>query len=181
MTLRDYFFFTFVREPVSRFYASYAQKLRRGGTAESLYPGLRARFEAASEQGRRDMMLETLQSLESGRCHEDIHFESQSMSLSTPLHNGYALPIDFIGDLDNLGADFALMLRRAANKTGIGHSAQVLRRAQQLLEVNTDATQHPITAEIEPMVKTLRNDALDERIRAVYTQDVACFGVERTF
>ena len=133
-----------------------------------------AEYRAATADGQRQMLLNYLERISSGECGHDIHLESQSMSLATPIFNGNMLPIDFIGDLANLPDDFALMLRLAGNKTGVVLGAEELQRAQTLLGSLAGTSQHH-TDRIEEELEKLRSAELDERVLRTYAQDVACF------
>ena len=185
--LSTYYFFSFVRSPLSRFYSSFAQMLSR--KAEHPLEVKAWRAANGSAHARTQMMFDYLGLLGSGRCSHDLHLETQSMSLATPTaafggdHNSSThrpqLRLDFVGRTENLLDDFELMLKRAGSKTGVNVSSKVA-RVHQLLGPKARAaaklTQHKSTERLEVGVDEARTAELDRRVVEVYAQDVACFG-----
>ena len=184
--LSTYYFFSFVRSPLSRFYSSFAQMLTRGAE----HPKLVKAWRAGSAHARTQMMFDYLGLLSSGRCSHDLHLETQSMSLATPTaafggdHNSSThrpqLRLDFVGRIENLLDDFELMLKRAGSKTGVNVSSKVWPIVHQLLGPKARAaakrTQHKSTERLKVGVDEARTAELDRRVVKVYAQDVACFG-----
>lgn len=103
--VKDYFFFTFVRHPISRFYSSFFQAYPR-------MPELKKRFGEDPYAIHTSMQTVLSHKLATG-CTPEEHLESMTMSLSPLLANGARLPLDYIGDIETLEHDFFEMIELA--------------------------------------------------------------------
>ena len=179
-TLSTYYFFSFVRSPLSRFYSSFAQMLTRDQNYTQMWA-------AQTVHTRTQLMIDYVDRLSSGRCKHDLHLETQSMSLATPTiafgkipYSTQQLHVDFIGRVEHLSEDFEQMLMQAESKTGANTSRKLWPKVRDLLEVTAhDAAvgrQHAATKKFEEGVLQARSVELDRRISEVYAQDIACFG-----
>jgi len=166
--VENYFVFSIVRDPVRRFYSGFSQGIYMDKQ--------KASFAGSSQAGRKEWMMQTLRSMMDG-CSPayNLHMESQTMSLATPLSNGNMLPIDFIGQLEHLGKDFERMANLAKEITGVEIPSDKLSRLLTHLELGKSSNQHSETQEIEDFVAVARDDELDALVRAAYVQDYACF------
>ena len=128
-TLRSYFFFSFVRPPKDRFYSAFEQSLVH---ASATYLDVR-RFLAMDWTNSYQLMRSRLRAVVT-TCEYNQHLESQAMSLSSPtLAAGAMAPMDYIGHVETLAADFREMLHAAQRWTGVPISAETIARATDLL------------------------------------------------
>ena len=153
----DYYFFTFTRDPIKRFFSGYLQNLveKRRVHKSSLYT-----YEAVSEQ---------LSRIEDRSCGFNVHLESMTMSLSSPvMRPGSMVPMDFIGDISQLVPGFFAMLKAAGRTL----APELESRVRKLLAaVETHGLAHS-----SARLAHVRNASLDARVREVYAQDFVCFG-----
>lgn len=162
---RDYYFFTFVRNPLDRFYSA-------------LKEGLVMEEKASTTEGEAMNVLKVLSSPE---CGFDHHLESQSMSLSTPLptatkgrespHGRVEVPLDFIGRVEDLAQHMAEVLQGAQAKSGISLPSGM---ADEIVSFARE-TKENVGGNLKDVVDAVRSDELDAAVREVYAQDFACF------
>ena len=154
--VQDYYFFTFVRDPLSRFYSAFLQA------------GIQNRIPSSTHVSARSLR-QALSNIR--RCQErDHHLESMAMSLSSPtMRPGGMLPIDFIGDMGNLHGQFVRMLRLS------GRWSQLTRaQTTQLTQLLTARDDHGLKGQ-SAQLKQLRTESIDREVQAAYAQDFACF------
>ena len=188
----NYFFFTFVRHPVSRFYSSFLQAYARMPEYQGRTFGPHHN-ETATAWLTRDpdaltvAMQEILKAqLKNGcmRDHLDEHLESMTMSLSPPLATGAGTPIDYIGDVATLERDFFEMLElahqhhhhRPMNETE--RSSPRLLRLRKLLQGPHRDHANERSPALKAAIQRVRTENLDKLVGAVYKQDAVCFGFD---
>ena len=157
------FFFSFVREPNSRFWSAYVQSLIHQSLVGPV--DWRAQLSVAG-------VNTSLHDLHGPNCSLDIHLESMTMSLSTPYGDrGHRLPLDYIGRVSTLAEDFERALLTAANVTGIMPERSRMERALKMLRVPTQVA----PARIKQGLAAARNESsLVELVRSAYEQDTVC-------
>ena len=176
--LQSYFFFSFVRHPLERFYSATSHIL----SVEFAQQGLNASalISRAHIQGKIP-----------GRCAFNEHFESMSMSLSSPIAtrgssdsselapwqrpSGHRVRLDFIGSVENMETDFNMVLDIAASRKGLRLTQQ---DKDMLLAARTAAKSHEDhgSSHVSSFVGRLRDEVLDGLVENAYAQDIECFG-----
>jgi len=168
--LDNFFIFTFVRDPVSRFYSSVAQ--------------------AHEHQNRYKYKNFTCSEIDdwigrmSGpnlKCDFDQHLETQTFGLSTLIHQNaaigslqpdksYMIPMDFIGKVENFREDFMTLLELIEGRNGKKISIDKRRKIEKMLgrKVNTHDG-------LKEAVYQCRNEQYDQKVRNIYEQDMVCF------
>ena len=174
-TIKESFIFTFVRDPVERFYSGLHTAVTRTAEdpAQLFYSGLHT---ASTHQRltREDVegFLHRVQRRE-GKIEE--HLQSQALSLSAPISTGARIPLDFIGRSEHLVEDFELLLDQAARftrrKLGASQRAQLLGL---LLVVQNARDRTPVANDIQ----RIRDEKLDTLVTQTYSQDMACFSFD---
>lgn len=152
--LREYYFFTFVRQPIDRFYSALKQSLvmynLRGTSYEHMASVLRRLIEANEVW--------------------DNHLETQTHSLSTPVaYEPYAVPLDFIGRIETIEQDFPELIRRIEKRNG-----QPIPNARAVIEEALHVTN--AGGELKESIMQLRDPKMDELVALAYAQDLLCFG-----
>lgn len=169
--LEGYFVFSVVRHPVKRFYSSLYQ-----ASLQDSVP-----MEISMLNG--DRVANTLRQWLANnftRRHGDAHgaegynqhFETQIMSLTSPLQDGAPVSIDFIGRSENLEGDLKIMFDAATRKTGILVQSTLVEkaiRAVQTLHRDSKGVMHDAVAALRsPLINTLVQAAYDGDIRCLY-------------
>jgi hypothetical protein len=110
--IEDYFFFTFVRDPLQRFVSGYKEAWKQRFRSQGIM------------LGNVSHVKDVLDVIVKEHYHSDQHLESMSMSVSMPWQdasgNRYRVPMDFIGRIENLEQDITLLqnlLREKTNRT----------------------------------------------------------------
>lgn len=154
--IQNYFFFTFVRHPATRFLAAYRQLRKHRRRKESNYT--------------KDMENVLLQLLFE-HVPADEHIQTQSFALSGSLFNqssNVQMPLDFIGRVEHLENDFLQLLHNIEK-----HSGKILpTNASTLSHENTRnaAQRSAIEAAATPAIKKLAT--------LTYAQDYVCLGYD---
>lgn len=168
--LKDYFFFSFVRDPMDRFYSALKEGLVMWNAHHLAGEG---KVNMTSEEcmGPLEAMLNT-------SCGVDHHLESQAMSLSTHLPlmgdgRDFELHYDYIGRTEKLADDMAIVLEEAQNKAGQRLTGSRVRDLVAELRETHENTGNALLK----TVLAVRNEAMDATVRAVYSQDLACFEI----
>jgi len=153
------FVFTFVRDPVDRFYSSYVQSLQHQGVDTK----------RASWFLRRSSVVSTLERMRICAS-RDLHLESIAMSLSSPIYNGAMVPLDYIGLLDDLSRGFFNMLNYSKRMDRLSERDKI--------QLHTQLNQHSDhgLAELSAVLRAQRDEKLDAMVASTYAQDIACFG-----
>lgn len=156
--LNGYFFFSFVREPLSRFYSGYKQ--------------------ATSQRGIKNLTLAhmtgVLEDAVASRYYWDPHLETQAFSLSSPVvgaaGGAAGVPLHFLGRTESFEADFAELLGiLKARSEARGVAFPQLSAADVNLAVNAGGLR---TAR----ARRVGDEGVEALVRAAYAQDYACFG-----
>lgn len=156
----NYFFFSFVRDPIERFYSSLYQAIRRKR------PG------AVTPQ----LVSNILKAYDNRSVLWDHHLESQAMSLSSPIHwekrtgHRVQVPLDFLGRTEHFHRDFRLLSQRLQAHT---NSSRLLKFMVSKSSEVRDKGGSDLT---KMKLQHLRNGALDSAVARTYEQDIACFG-----
>jgi len=158
--LKEYFFFSSVRDPVTRFYSSIKQ---------SFVMGHDSRKRKYDDTFDLDEIREFLQKMRDNRCGADHHLETQAAVLSsfTSSRNN-RVPIDYIIRLENFENDMNEMFEIAEAYTGLAMNQD------ERASVN-DWLGRSINPSSGSKFPYESND-LDALIRETYHQDMACFG-----
>jgi len=174
--VQNYFFFTFVRHPISRFYSSFFQAYPR-------MPELK-RF-GGDPYGIHTSMQTVLSHKLATGCTPDEHLESMTMSLSPLLANGARLPLDYIGDIETLEHDLFEMIELAFKTHNL--SMIEIERLNPRLHILRQGLRgkhdhNRASSGLNEMIERVRahdtNKTLDNLVRAVYEQDMVCFGFD---
>ena len=174
--LDEYYFFTFVRDPVARFYSGIVQA-----------------FDGAMQFGAehcREEMLDILDYIRETSRVPDVHLESQAHALSSPVYvRGLAgaIDFDFIGSADGVAEAFLVLFDKIEAHAG----KKLTRRHRQLAfrlsleKHNAAGSKSPEAARLVEMVTECRSrhrSSIDPEVRAVYQQDLVCgFDMAPTF
>lgn len=191
---RSYFWFSFVRDPVERYYSQLAQVFGKFDTRQVTYrllsEMLRQR-ESASSRGT--------------ECHplsENYHLVSQTVQLklrlrppptagpppSAPPPPAAMLPLHFLGRVERFNDDVATMMHRAlkfhkaaANDEASTHLQNAIARLPEMIGwMNADENlihHGNRTIQMKQHVLRLRNATLDALVAAAFKSDMACFAL----
>lgn len=176
------FVFTFVRDPVDRFYSTFNfleyHTTRRMGAHVVDYA---------------EHILHNITSKPCGP--RNVHYQSQAMSLSSAMPDGTPwdspwhgsgeadVPLDFIGRTTHLAEDFLHAIQLAQSRAG-ATSAPLDPSTLALIETTLKGnpkkplvfgTKSTKAVSSTDDIETHRTPALDNQVRAVYAQDIACF------
>ena len=184
--LESYFFFTFTRDPVSKFYAGLFQALKHAminvHNMEFGTPNCQARLREIAED-----MLAT-------NSIPDPHLVSQAAVLSSPVvldADRPGLPLDwplgmiafdFIEAMDLLPDSFPHLLRRIEDNAQVAIPEAVKARAVASVRHKTNTANQsncPMCREVLSHIHACKTPELDALIRSVYAQDLEC-GFGRT-
>lgn len=156
--VENLYFFSFVRDPVERFYSSVKQSMVMNKKSNITCPEI----------------WEYLEILQNRTCGLDHHLETQSFSLSTPiltqLGGKYQVPLDFIGKLENFEEDFIQLLENVEVKNNA--TIPSLTKEKMLQSVKKRKNRGGAKKE---MVDRCRTEEMDAMVRRVYAQDIECF------
>jgi hypothetical protein len=195
--LRRHVIFSFVRNPVERFYSALASAA-----------AMRSSPEPTSYAGVEEM----LRAIRAGRCNLphgkgvrfNAHLETQTLGLSSAVlwrpqgpdrgvRNGelrlrprgarFMVPLDYIGRIEHLREDFLELIEVAAEVTGrelLTPSARAeleeVLRALEAKGVAHAIKENRRTEEGLALESRIRNASLDAHVRNMYAQDIECFG-----
>lgn len=156
--LRSYFFFSFVRNPMERWFSQYAQAHVIWRTTNSTPSFARARA-TLLELGERAFVSEH-------------HLQTQTHSLTSTTHMGTTTPMHFIGRTESLERDWERVVREIWRRNDVVDFAT--RAVEPLGMVGHHEQQRD---QFVAKLEALRSDeSLRTLIREVYTQDFVCFG-----
>lgn len=166
--LKDYFFFSFVRDPMDRFYSALKEGLVMWNAH---HPAGEGRSSVTNME-----CDDALQAMLNTSCGVDHHLESQAMSLSThlPIESDgkeFEIHYDYLGRMERLADDMAIVLEEAQHK--LGHKLEGSKVEDLIAELRD--THDNAGAGLLQTVLSVRNEALDAKVREVYSQDFACF------
>ena len=147
--VKDYFFFTFVRNPCDRFLAAYKQFMTK------------KRKPDISTEG----MQRVLENLLFNHTTADEHIQTQSFSLSSSTPDGKQIPLDFIGRVETLDADW----KTALDKIQI-HSGKSLPHIPPL------ENKHQRTNEEREQYAAAATPEIMKLATLAYAQDFVCLG-----
>ena len=150
--LSDYFFFSFVRNPLDRFYSGYQQACQSQDHTMS-----------------QEHMFRVLRNMTANNYYWDPHLETMAYSLSSPVQVGgvyRSAPVHFIGKVENLKNDFLQLLTILKNRRLEGAFPDVEEQLN-LMHNHNEATKE---------ARLLGNATSDALIQQAYAQDFACFG-----
>ena len=179
----EYFFFSFVRHPVERFFSAlttYMQVHKKTPHSSHLMGGI-----MRSEDSVARDLLARLSS-----CFGDMHTASQTFQLNAAISNNgtqrAVLPVDFLGSVDRFHEHFMLLLRAAngSNTYARGRlTAAHLARAETALaggysrhSSNTSGNKY---GAFYNRLHALRNETVDHAVANAYAQDMLCLGATR--
>lgn len=158
--IEDYFFFSFVRDPVERFYSSLVQ----------------ASMNQLRNNMTRDEAVQYLQNLRDGTCGVDQHLESQTRALSTPWYVSgekiLEVPLDFVGRAEHLADDMVSMLELAHARLGQRMPDELAQDVKAFLNQTHGKTAKSF---FKDGITAFRDSELDELVRRTYAQDMKCF------
>jgi hypothetical protein len=117
------------------------------------------------------------------KCYGDLHLHetSQVYQLNAVTQGDSAVPIDFLGNIDNRGNKLHLMLHEANQSNSGAHSKLTNEDLGRLEQAFGSARQHSATQKKKSYFYTrlhsLRDEALDHAVANVYAQDMICLGL----
>lgn len=160
--------FSFVRDPVERFYSSVKQAHINWN---------RETFSCSDI----DDWLHKMDG-QNKQCHHDEHLETQTFSLSTPIHpdslpedlkdrQKYMVPMDFIGKVENLREDIHRLLKLVERR----NNKKITDKEYAKVELWLSKHSNP-GGKLKEQVMACRNATIDDWVKNVYSQDRACFG-----
>lgn len=190
VTVSEYSFFTFVRDPVDRFYSAMVTAAAESDRVDREQGVKRSKIRGAHGAGR-EQMVETLRRIR-GCSPRDQHYESMAMALSspwgseftTPLEAGTSgirrappmIPIDFIGHVESLWESFVQMLHESERYHMVRtKQLDILRTHLNGSRLNSRTATGRLGSYAR-LYDSIRDPELDGIIRAAYSQDVECFG-----
>lgn len=155
--LNDYYFFSFVRNPISRWMSAYAQAHVMWDTVDASRVTL-------------SHALETLREMNNNYASEH-HLQSQVHSLSSLTFDGTPAPMHFIGRIERLDEDWVRAMNEIEQRAGVALPAD----ARTKLVVMHHRESH--RQEYVERIKIFQNScSLRYAILGAYTQDFVCFG-----
>lgn len=152
-TVRDYLIFTFVRNPVERFYSAVKQSMVMWNKKEISYPELE----------------KVLQRLNLHNEVWDHHLETQAHSLSSPIGKAeYSIPLDFIGRVETFQEDLQKVLQLIQEHSGllVSNMSAIYEEASRAANPGGDRKE---------TVLRFKSNELDDKVREAYAQDMLCF------
>jgi hypothetical protein len=156
-----YFFFSFVRHPVARFYSGFRQ---------GLLPEVWAQREKLITN---QSLIDILYSAVNDHDYVNEHLETQSLSLSTqwrhPDGTQYRVPLDFLGRVEHFRRDFKQALRLIAARSA--HPLPPIPDSD--METRSNAG-----GEDSGFLLQMASPEVDALVRRAYAQDMACFGYQ---
>eukprot|EP00961_Rhodomonas_salina_P048541 651840-Rhodomonas_salina.1 len=160
--LSGYFFFTFVRDPVDRFFSAFDQELRFGFMS----------VDVEDCSAVQEKMKAVLDAMEHNHSVYEAHFESQAYTLSSPVRGDFGtgmLQFDFVEDVRNLDASLPHLLAKIEDNSG-----QKLPRIQkqQLLSKPLHANTKASSKRLTRSTSTCCTPEIEERVRKAYQQDM---------
>jgi hypothetical protein len=187
--LNHWTFFSFVREPISRFASSHAQAVVQGlantNDTWATQQGTKKKGRKSSTQHvPNKSFLEVVDSLERG-IYLNEHYQSQLWRL-TPSHqsDGPTVPMHFIGRLETFADSWDELLdliakRSAANPSSYTVPQAVLDKTRRLMagerKANSKQSSKFMKAEL------LESTELIRRVERLYSMDFDCFGFTRKY
>ena len=200
----QYFFFTFVRHPIARFYSAYRQA-HYGNKIEGVHISLQELLEqlrAIEACEPRDQHLESMATGLSSSLHPAIEPASRAGQASTRAVTGGMVPMDYIGELEHLEQDFFEMLVQSGRLRKLNDATidrLRFRLGRHYHEHNASAALHGLASNAagspqqraaersvdtspagtngrEQQLAVVRMEDIDRIVRRVYAQDFACFG-----
>ena len=159
--LENLYFFTFVRDPVERFYSSFKQYMNT------------FRIDTITC----DDMWDVLYKMKNHTCGVDEHFMSQSFSLSSPILKDptgplLQVPMNFIGKFENLTSEFMHLLEIAELRKNVTISQKRKERVTQILTKKTNSS----PGKVKTQILQCRTENMDAIVSEIYGQDIKCFG-----
>lgn len=160
--IQDYFIFSVVRDPMARFYSSLKESLHQK----------RIKIES---RGDLEYLLKV--QMTNLTCKYDHHLESQLMSISTPFRgkSGHRqVPLDFLGDTDDLAEDLVTILILAKQKASLPidlHEMDVYFKELSVLKSRTASLKDN---KLLNYVDGLRDVEMDALVEKAYGQDFVC-------
>ena len=152
--LNEYFIFSFVRNPLDRFYSAYQQACNH-----------------QEHEMSQEHMFKVLKDMTVNNFYWDPHLETMAYSLSSPVLVGGVyriVPLQFIGKVENFENDFRELLTILRNRRLDWVFPEVDEQELSLISnYNAKAT---------GMARDLGNAASDALIHQAYGQDFVCFG-----
>jgi len=162
--LNEYYFFTFVRDPVSRFYSGIIQAFE--GSLS---------FEEENCQGQ---MMDILDYIRDTNRVPEMHLESQAHALSSPVSvDGLfgMIDFDFIESTHQIAHVFPYLLDQI--EVNAGKKLTIIKKQiafwLALERHNAAGAKSPAGSLLTERVGACRSPALDSEIRAVFQQDFA--------
>jgi len=162
--INDLFFFSFVRDPIDRFYSGVDQASKDYKIEE---------FRCSDIHHHLNILTAP------PKCNHNNHLESQAYSLSTPISakaspadgKKYMIPLDFIGRVENLREDLIRMLKIIEKRNG----KNITDAQWQIIEERLNHHENS-ASERKFTFKTCMTEEINERIKEIYAQDRVCFG-----
>ena len=178
----NYTFFTFVRDPRTRFRSSYEQAICRercvlctlrgeGKMYTPTIPEMASLVTSRLFHLYKDLALmgKRVDDLSLEEAWVDEHFESQVLRLSAATADGAALPINFIGRVENFEHDWAALMDHLGVKQG-DDRRQPPRRVEHPCSIKQ--REEVVRREREKPVTTQENVA----VSSLYQDDFECLG-----
>lgn len=168
--LKDYFIFSIVRNPWSRFFSSMHQ---------------------AKLPPTKQHALSQLQSMVDTHRVGNKHFQTQAMALIAPIHNlSLPIPLHYIGQLEDMQSDILAILNTIATRSHRALPQGYSDTVASLLDLVHDRNSSRPLVNFTPGAavghfERLKSECgadlyLSGLVEAVYRQDYACFGYQTT-
>jgi len=158
---RDFFVFTFVRDPIERFWSSASQSNKNK----------RLKVQHKDCAVVRRNLVNLLTGMKEQARSPESHWETQASSLSTPVVLRGAvgmLDFDFIGDVARFSSSLPSLLARIEENAGKRLPVKAKLAAAKEAKNPSGST-----------IKRCRTAEIDRLVQEVYEHDVACFGGSR--
>jgi hypothetical protein len=156
--INNFFFFSFARHPIARWWSQYAQAHVMWGMTD-VVPTVEKAMAALVEMGTQSLVSEH-------------HLQTQMHSLTSRTWLGTPVPMHFVGRVETMDRDWEFVVREIWRRNGAKDYAT--RVVDPLAEFgHHEQNRDKFVAQMSP----LKSDAqLIDMIRQVYTQDLVCFG-----
>ena len=153
--MSEYTFFTFVRNPLERWFSSYAQAHVDRDTQDLSHVNISDAHSSVSALLEHSWLA-------------NPHLQTQTYALTAPTGEGYLVPMHFIGRVETIDADWEKVCRMITDDPELCGPVPLMhhaenRRPEYVAEVN----------------KWRDDTALREKIKEAYAQDYACFGYDK--
>jgi hypothetical protein len=164
--LNTFFFFTFVRHPVARWFSQYAQAhvMWASVLGPRGHPGTVHHLRRVNKEHA----LEILYNISHFAHVGEHHLQTQTLAASSWTAYGGVVPLQFIGRLENFRSDVEDVYKTISATSGIAVSPPKF-----------DFDHHAEQEDFIPQIDMFRNSCqVLNAITSAYTQDFVCFGYD---